>query len=246
MADPVLGTDVIIQFLKNGNYVNYGCATNIEIQYTMETKGTKTIGDGVWRRKRGQNLGAVINLTGVIVIDANKPTVFDLLNYLKSLADVQYRLRFTDNGGGVVVIDGDALPTAVSISGGIDGYGTGDITLDCNGDPDYITPIPDPDDPDPDPDNPNECIAEIASASSGTNSFPASRYVTIESMVPGSAPIQRWDYKIDGGGTLTAFTDQFMPVSFTIPLAYLSGSHTVEVTPICENGFPGVPYTFTY
>ena len=246
MADPVLGTDVIIQFLKNGNYTNYGCATNIEIQYTMETKGTKTVGDGVWRRKRGQSLGAVINLSGVIVIDANRPTAFDLLAYFKNMTDVQYRIRFTDNGGGVQIIDGDALPTSVTLAGGSDGFATGDITLDCNGDPDYIAPVSPPD-PDPDPDNPNECIAEIETASTILTGSPiARRRIVIESMVSGSAQISRWDYTIDGGGTQTAFTDGNIPTNWVIPLLYNLGSHTVVITPICDNGFPGTPYTLNY
>lgn len=241
MADPVLGKDVIIQFVKGGSYINYGCATNIEIQFTMETKGTKTVGDGIWRRKRGQSLGAVINLSGVIVISNSQPTAFDLLAAFKSMTDVQYRIRFTDNGGGVQVIDGDALPTSVTLAGGMEGFATGEITLDCNGDPDYITPPVGPD-----PGDPNVCEAEIETAHMNTASFPVRRVVFIDTMVSGSADISRWDYTIDGGGTRTAFTDGNIPTSWQLPVITNLSTVTLVITPICDNGFPGTPFTLTF
>jgi hypothetical protein len=242
MADPVLGTDVIIQFLKNDNYINYGCATNIEIQYTMETKSVKTIGDGVWKRSRGQSLGSVINLSGVIAIDASKPTVFDLLDYFKNMTDVAYRLRFTDNGGGTVVIDGNALPTSVNLAGGAEGFATGDITLECNGDPDYITPV---NPPTPDPGNPNDCVAEIEAGHVETIGL--GKRFFVDSMVVDSADISRWDYRIDGGGVLSAFTDGNIPASFAfLVLGDFGSSHNITVTPICDNGFPGTPYSVDF
>jgi hypothetical protein len=247
MADPVLGTDVIIQFLHNDNYINYGCATNVEIQFDMETKSVKTIGDGIWKRKRGQSLGAVINLSGVIVNNTAVPTVFNLLAYFKQMVDVQYRIRFTDNGGGVQVIDGDALPTSVKLAGGTDGFATGDITLECNGDPDYITPPAGPD-----PGDPNACIAEIETAHMDSNSFPNRRYVFVDSMVSGSAEISRWDYLVErvlGGyssGLQTAFTDGNIPTTWRLPIIAGTGNFTITITPICDNGFPGVPFTINF
>lgn len=243
MANPVLGTDVIIKFVKNDNYITYGCATNIEITYNLETKSTKTVGDGAWSRVRGQKISATINLSGVIAIDQNTPTAFDLLEYLKNMTDVAYSISFIDDAGGLMMIDGNALPTTVRLSGGSDGFATGDITLENNGDPAYISPV---NPPTPNPGNPNTCVADIENAHTDIVFAPtARRYVYIDSMVNGSASISRWDYSIDGGGVLTAFTDGIIPTSWRLPDSTVFGTHTLTITPICDNGFPGTPFTMS-
>lgn len=239
MADPVLGRDVIIQFSKNGSYETYGCASSVEFQFSMETKSVKTVGDGTWKRSRGQSKSLQIQLEGVIKDDQTLPTAFDLLDYFKNMVDVQYRLLFYDETGVIKVIEGYALPTDVNLGGGSEGHATGSITLVGNGDPDAIFTPPNPGGPI------SQCDAEIEAAHTeylpvggGFNRY----YMFIDSMVAGSATISRWDYTIDGGGIHTAFTDGNIPTQWLLPVLTAIGN-SIEITPICDNGFSGTPFT---
>jgi hypothetical protein len=244
MADPILGKDVIIQFYKGGNFFNYGCAAEVEAQFSMETKSVKTVGDGIWKRSRGQSLALQIELNGVIMDDTSIPVAFDLLDYFKNMTDVQYRLLFYDNVGLKKIISGFALPINVNLGGGAEGHGTGSITLVGNGDPDQIITPPNPN---PNPNNPvPNCDAEIATAHTELRgSTIQRRWVVVDTMVPGGATISRWDYTLDGGGTQSAFTSG-IPAEWILPIAFGIGTHTIVITPICDNGFSGTPFTMVF
>jgi hypothetical protein len=245
MADPILGKDVIIQFYKGGSFFNYGCAAEVEAQFSMETKSVKTVGDGIWKRFRGQSLSLQIEMSGVIMDDSSIPVAFDLLDYFKNMTDVQYRLLFYDNVGLKKVITGYALPINVNLGGGSEGHATGSITLVGNGEPDQIITPPNPN---PNPNNPvPNCDAEIDTAHAELRgSSIQRRWIVIDSMVTGSATIARWDYTLDGGGTQTAFTDGNIPAEWILPLAYGVGTHTIVITPICDNGFSGTPFIMVF
>jgi hypothetical protein len=240
MADPILGKDVIIQFYKGGSFFNYGCAAEVEGQFSMETKSVKTVGDGIWKRHRGQSLSLQIEMSGVILDDSSIPVAFDLLDYFKNMTDVQYRLLFYDNVGLKKVITGYALPINVNLGGGSEGHATGSITLVGNGTPDQIVTPPNPNNP------PVSCDAEIATAHTEIRgSVIHRRWVVVDTMVPGGATISRWDYTLDGGGTQTAFTTG-IPAEWILPLAFGIGTHTIVITPICDNGFSGTPFTMVF
>jgi hypothetical protein len=243
MADPILGKDVIIQFYKGGSYFNYGCAAEVEAQFSMDTKSVKTVGDGVWKRSKGQSLGLQIELSGVIQDDNVNPTVFDLLDYLTNMTDIQYRLLFYDNIGLKKVIEGFALPINVNMGGGSDGHATGSITLSGQGDPSNIYTPPNPPSNPPGNPPPPPCQAEIETAHTEIIGPPNRRYVFIDTMVAGGATISRWDYTINGGGVQTKFTNGSIPTSWILPLATNTGTHTIVITPICDNGFSGTPFT---
>lgn len=249
MADPIKGTDVIIQFVSGSSYITYGCATDLETTFSMETKEVKTIGDGVWKRKRGQSLTQTISLSGVIKNDSTVPDTFDLLDYLKNMVDIAFKLLFFDETGLAKTLKGNALPTEVNMSSGSEGFATGSITLVVNGDPDAVStgggggggPTPPPD-----------CAAEIETAHMDSNTFPTRRYVFIDSMVAGGPTITRFDYVIQkvGGsynsGTQSAFTDGSIPTSWRLITLASLGTFTITITPICDNGFSGTPYTITF
>src|SRR5687768_3462825 len=122
MPEPILANDVIIQFLDGSDYVTYGCAAELSTEFSMETKGVKTVGDGVWRHKRGQSLGQIINLSGVIKPEDGTPDAFDLLTYFKNMADVAFKILFYNEAGIAKVLRGNALPTNVSFSAGSEGF----------------------------------------------------------------------------------------------------------------------------
>lgn len=249
MADPVLGRDAIIQFYKGGAYYNYGCASEVEIQFSMETKSVKTVGDGIWKRSRGQSVGYKIELSGVITQDNTIPVAFDLLDYFKNMTDIQFRMLFYDETGLIKIITGNALPTNVNLGGSSEGHATGSITLEGSGEPDQIVTPPNPNPPG-NPGNPQNpvpnCDGEIVTAHIAAIFPNPGKYVFVDSMTAGSPTISRFDYMIDSSGVFTAFTDGSIPTHWKLPSAYTSGSHTITITPICDNGFSGTPFTFTF
>lgn len=250
MADPIIATDVIIQFVVGSSFVTYGCATELETSFTMDTKEVKTVGDGIWKRKRGQSLTQTITLSGVVKNDTSVPDTFDLLDNLKNMVDVEFKILFFDETGTAKILKGFALPTEVTFSAGSEGFATGNITLAVNGEPDAVTSggssgggggATPPD-----------CDAEIETAHMDSNSFPTRRFVFIDTMVAGGATISRWDYVVQrtpsgyNSGTQTAFTDGNIPASWRLPVLPSTGTFTITITPICDNGFSGVPFTITF
>lgn len=242
MADPIFATDVIIKFLSGSFYVTYGCAAELETEFTMETKPVKTIGDGNWSRERGQKKSQVVNLSGVVVSDPSSPDAFDLLDYFKNMVDVDFEILFIDSTGVVQVLKGTGLPTNVKFSAGSEGFATGEITIKVNGDPDAV-----PSSGGGGGGGTSNCVAEIATAHTELRGSSIQyRWVVIDSMVSGSAAISRWDYTLDGGGTQSAFTTNTIPAEWRLPLSYGVGSHTIVITPVCDNGFSGTPFTLNF
>lgn len=242
MADPVKAKDVLIKFLSGSTYLAYGCASEVETEFTMETKSVKTIGDGNWSRERGQKKSQVVNISGMVIVDAGTPDIFDLLDYFKQMVDVGFEILFIDNTGVAKVLAGVGLPISVSLTAGSEGFATGSASIKVNGDPDAQpssgggggggTPV---------------CVAEIATAHTELRgSGIQRRWVVIDSMVTGSADISRWDYTLDGGGTQSAFTPNTIPAEWILPLAFGIGTHTIVITPICDNGFSGTSFTMVF
>jgi predicted secreted protein len=243
MADPVLAKDVIIQFSNGSDYFTYGCASDLELQYTMETKSVKTINDGNWDRKRGQKKSYKINLSGLIV-DSDVPGAFDLLNYFKNMTDILFRVLFYDETGLIKTIEGYALPTEINLSSGSEGHATGSIVLEGSGDPDNPYTPASPGSPGS-PGTPTPvCVATITN---GHYTGGITQSFTVDTMLSGSATISRWDYSIDGGPTQSAFTSGAIPASWNIKVSGVVGSsHSITVTPICDNGYSGTPYTLNF
>lgn len=235
MLFPVKGVDVLFQMLQGGFYYNYACATSVEIAFTMETKSTKTIGDGTWKRKRGQSHDYEINLEGVIIISETQPDVFNMLDYWSDMVEVSYRIIFTDSEGGFQLIEGNALPTNVSLSGPSEGHAAGSITLQGNGEPSIRTSL-------------EMCPAAIATGHYfKTGTGPGVHKFSVDTLHPGSGTITRYDYSVDGGGVQTIFTDGTLPATWSILVSGVPlSNHTIRVVPICENGFEGDAYNHNF
>ena len=235
--EPILGKDVLFQIQRADIYENYACAATVGIDFVMETKPTKTIGDGVWKRQRGQALSYTINLEGVIMMrkeDDEEIEVsgsFHLINYYLSMAPVAFRLIFTDNLGNIKVFEGYALPTNISLTGGSEGHATDSVTLEGVGEPDIRDELV-------------VCPARITDTHTEVITSPIRRRIHIDSMSDDSPTITRFDYTVDGGGVRTVFTDGSIPTYFDLPFGEIF-SLEIVITPICENGLSGTPYTIT-
>lgn len=231
MNKPILGKDVILYVYKGAGYWPYLCATNVEIDFSMETKETKTIGDGVWKRKRGQSKSFAINLDGILVIHDDIANAFDLLDYYDNMVDVQFRVIFTDADNDQRVIEGTALVTNMNLGGGSEGHATGTATLEGNGPVDIRDAV-------------NPCGLEIETVEylgeGGIVNFTITMFL-------GHQHATRFDYTMDGGGVSTKFTlvGLTKDVVITVPGAMLS-THELKIWPVCDNGYDGPVYTLNF
>lgn len=224
--DPVLGTDVIIQFKKNDVFLNYACATDIRIDFEMETKSVKTIGDGNWKKVRGQSKSARVSLSSLAKFDDDDvPHSFDLWDYFDAMTDIEFRMYFTmQDGTTLKIFEGASLPTAWGLGGGSEGFATGDTVLEVNGAPELKDAV-------------IQCEAEITAAELTTVSGLNALRVTALT----GGPITRYDYEITGLGRQSAFVDGTLPDQFVFGngLGPTGTFETLKVWPICDNGFDG-------
>jgi hypothetical protein len=135
--NPIIAKDAVILFKKNDTWLAYQCATDVEIAFKLETKSVKTIGDGAYKKPRGQVIGYQISTGGLIKFDDEAyPHSFDLLAYLLAMTPVEYRLVFTtEDSSQLRKIEGLALPVDVALGGGSEGFAYGNTVLDGDGAP---------------------------------------------------------------------------------------------------------------
>lgn len=228
MAQPVTGIDVVIMFQKNDDFFPYACAESVELNSVMETKGVKTVNDGVWKKTRGQSLSYGISLTGVIKYDDDTvPHAFDLYAYHRSMTHINYRMIFTNDEGALKVIEGTALPVNVSLGGGSEGFATGSISLEGDGAVDVrdlIIPCP-------------SSITSIQLVEDEPNSIIR---ITGHTGTPA-----RYEYSVDGGGFVTQMVTSYIQ-DLVLEGGLSAGSHTITIIPVCENGYNGETFEGTF
>lgn len=233
--DPVYGRNVQIELKKNDEFWPYACATDVDIQFDMETKSVKTIGDGNWQKLRGQSKKYRVNLSGLIKYDDDTvPHVFDLYQYYDNMVSIEARLRFTvAESGQEKTFTGLVLPVSLNIGGGSEGFGTGSAVLEGDGAPVLSDGV-------------SSCTAEITAATlvlvSGENAL---RVTALN-----GGPVTRYEYAFDGDleNRTTAFVDGTLPddILFGNAPGGGVGDHTLTVWPICEDGNDGEPFEIEF
>lgn len=229
---PVLAKDVVIQFMKYGEFAVYACASEVFIDFEMETKSVRTINDGNWRKERGQVKGYNINLSGVVIMDEEDlPAAFDIYEYFTSMVPIEYRIIFQSESGALRLFEGFALPKSIHAGGGSEGFATFDTVLVGDGAPSFRDSI-------------NPCPVEITSAEVIT--VDDQNALQINSVTGGT--VLRYDYQIDGGGRQTAFTDGNLPAVFIFGNGEgePDSEHTLTVIPVCDNGYDGEPFDIQF
>lgn len=223
MEDPVLGTNVIIKIYKEGIFRDYLCATNITVDFNAEMKSIKTIGDGVWKRQRPQNIGYTVKLDGLVVLSAFPNSVsFEVLGYMTNFVDITYMITFSALYGGLKALFGHGIVSASQFGGGSDGFATSSFTILGNGEP-LIQ------------DTPVACGLKIDSVTFNDSSQDyTNQSVTVN--YSGTGTLDRVAYYPTGGQTYSSTS-----TTFNLPRP-LSGYYYYHLYLVCTNGFPGEEY----
>lgn len=226
MAAPILATDSIIQFYKGAAFYEFFCTTDIELQFSKETKSTKTIGDGNWNRQKADTNSMQIVLAGLVQTQTvGNPDVFDVLNFFMNDTELQFKIVYTDlSNSNVKVVSGYALPINVNISAGREGFANGSMTLVCNGKPTVA-------------DSFTGCSLTMIAAT--VTAYTGDGAVTGAIQINYTAPAGTWriDFTLDGGGRRTIFSPPVTPSSgVEVINENWTGSHVLVIIPICTNG----------
>lgn len=232
--DVVLASDVTMLIYKDGDYRPFVCATDLSIDTTMEVKEVRTIGDGKWKKPRGQSLTYTISLSGLIVLVGGDPTAWYIMEFMRQMIPLNYRIIWDDVPNNLQkIIEGIALPVSGRLPSGAEGFAN--CSFELRGDGEYTIM-----------DSLVTCTATINSAfvgGSGQEGAPAGA-IRIE-YSGASSNTTRIEYEFDGGGRLAVITGG-APNGVIYPPGDYSGSHVVILYPQCEDGADGVPYEIPF
>lgn len=226
MADPIKGSDVLLDVFKDGQYRTYLCATDCSIDIKTDLQSVKTIGDGFWQRYRAQSIGYTVKLSGVVKINSSSdPTALDLLDYVFNLTEFNFRMTMQDDTGAIRAVYGNASIETGSIGGGVDGFAKGDFTLFGNGPLAIGNSI-------------SSCDISVTNISATYSGIGTNQTVYITTA--GTGTLDHLEYTIDGGNRITSSSS-----ILTVPNGLSGSSYQLVVYPVCVGGIDGTSGSIT-
>lgn len=227
--DVVLASDVTMLIYKDGDYRPFVCATDLSIDTTMEIKQVRTIGDGKWKKPRGQSLSYTISLSGIITLVGGDPTAFYVLEFMRQMIPLSFRILFDDPVNNLQkIIEGIALPVSGSLPSGAEGFAN--CQFEMQGDGEYVIT-----------DSLVTCTAtidQVVVSPDTSEGAPAGRISF--NYTGASSNTIRIEYSIDGGGRETVFNEG-APNGVVFVTGNYTGTHELTLYPICEDGAEGIP-----
>lgn len=226
MADPILGSNVVLQIDKAGQYRTYLCAIDCSIDFKTDLQSVKTIGDGYWQRYRAQSLGYVIKLNGLVKMNnINEPTAFDMIDYIFNMAEFNFVLTFEDETGAIKAYYGVGTIESGSLSGGTSDFAKGDFTIYGNG------PLT----------TSNSNVVCDLSVNGISQFYNSTSLVSVNVSYTGSGTLDHFEYTTTTGGNRTSVGS----TSFTVPNPASGISYPLTVYPVCVGNIDGGSYTVT-
>ncbi len=218
----IQGNNVILALMKD-DWVTLLCASDITLSLNLDTLENKTIGDGHWASFAHEKLSYSIAVSGLAILndtdDQTNFSAFDSANHwIKSLY-VQFRISYYDDIGEIKSFQGYALVSGLTFNMSTGNLVKDDCTLTGTGELlffDGLVPC-----------------ASLILTITVTGQTAADGIVHITYTYSG-APYQV-KYRIDGTGSWI-----YSLVGTTIDVPDLAnGSHSVEMIPVCANGYEG-------
>lgn len=220
---PIQGKDAVLSFDNGNGFVPAVCTESVAIAIDTDTVESRTVGDGDWKKPVPQINGFSMTLSGVMVFDNgdgnNSFKFWDILQNQSLLLTMPFRLTFTDAAGNIKSMQGVVLIKGSNINGTVGQVVKGSFQLLGQGKPlmfDGIVPCP-------------TSITAIAVA--GQTSSDGT--VTITYTYTGD--VYQVKYRFDNTGS---YAIAIVGTPIVVPGLSIN-RHTVEVIPICLNGYSG-------
>lgn len=224
MTGTIQGSNAILSFY-NGDYVPFVCASDISVELTSDELPIRAVGGGHWKDFTYNNAGYTISLSGLLKFDDTNISGFDLIENWLNFAAVDFLITFDDQNGNVKSLEGQAMIKGNTLSWSAGALVKTDISLTGKGELLYfdgIIPC-------------NSGISSITATETGSTGDITIGYVY------SSAPYQV-KYRVDNAGKWF-----YSLIGVSIALTGLSiGSHSIEIIPICVNGYEGTGLTQTF
>lgn len=227
----IQGKKVLLKFYKDTEYIPFLCATDCSLTINTETKDVRTIGDGIWKKKRGQSKSFTLSLNGLIELQETSPVTFWLIeNYDMQMLPVDFEMHFDDAATALKkIVSGRALIVTSILNGVPTGFATSSFEMEGDG---ALTIT----------DSATVCNATIGLIEIGPGD-PDSGYQASVNYT-GVTNAARLEYSVDGGPREVIFDPGSDGFFFLSGLS--DGPHTITVWAVCESGVDGESNELTF
>jgi hypothetical protein len=229
MTGLIQGTDAVLSFYKD-DYIPFVCATDISLSLTAGKLPVRTAKDGYWKKFTYQDLSYTLTLSGLLKFDVANWTGWDMFDNQLGFSQVQFQCTFRDDQGNVRSIRGQALVETNTVTITVSALVKQDLSLQGSGKMiifDGIVP----------------CATAIT-AITFTGLADPDGNVTVNYTYTGDA--YQVKYLVDGTGD---YIYALPNGSISLPSSAI-GDHSIEIIPVCQNGFEGTgmiqEYTVTH
>lgn len=218
----IQGTDAIISFNGPNGFTPFVCTSDVAIAIEADLAATRTVGDGPWKKTDYQAITFSVTLSGVFVFADPNIRSWDLLLNQIAFISLPFRLSFFDDASpaNVKSMQGVVTVKSSNISGTVGQVVKGQFTLQGSGALslfDGIVPCP--------------TTIDTITVNGQTGN---SGIVTVLYTYTGD--LYQIRYQIDGSGSWIYAQGA---IELNIPGLSL-GNHSIDIIPICTNGFEGV------
>ena len=144
MNDIVLGRNVNVETLVDGNYIVVGCAVACAFEFENELIGKTEVNAGLFRKKRvriSDTRGSVEGLT-TLENSTTRLTIFYFLQEAIRRTEQTLRFVFLDEGGFTRYITGVFLIKTVNINSDVSAFSEFDLQLEGTGNVDIGVVLP--------------------------------------------------------------------------------------------------------
>lgn len=224
----IQGTNAIVYIFIN-DWVEYVCSTDVSVTVTASLVPTRTIGDGYWQKNAYSDLSYSISLNGIMkfITDETAFTGFDMIANQLNFTEIQFRISFSDDAGNVKSIQGFSLVDSLQLAFNPSTLLNSTITLTGNGALMYYDGL-------------IACATSVTSISQ-TTALDGSIWNTTF-LYTYTGGVYQVKYRIDNQG---AYGYALSGASIIVP-GLTIGSHSIEIIPICPNGYLGLGLVFGF
>ena len=205
--------------LFKDDWVPFVCGTDVSIELSSTKVPIRTKGDGHWKKYTYQDLSWTVTLSGLLTFDEDMWTGWDMLDNQFNFSHVLARVSFDDGEGNIRTVQGYMMIETSTLSYSPGNLVKDDFQLQGNGRLDMFDGL-------------IPCPSTIDSITV-TGQTAADGIIHIDYTFTG--PVYQVKYRIDDTGEYVYAT---AGVIIDVP-GLANGDHSVEVIPVCQNGFEG-------
>lgn len=202
------------------DWVPFVCGTDVTVAVDATKVSIRTKGDGPWRKYTYQDIGFAITLSGLLTYENVDFSGWDFLDNQTNFLEILIRCTFIDDAGDTRTVQGKVLIENTTFSYSPGTLVKNDLQLTGNGKMDIFNGyVP--------------CSSVVNTITVGGQTA-ADGIMHISYTYFGE--VYQIKYRLDGTGDYVyALADEVL----NIPGLAIGSDHSIEIIPVCSNGFEG-------